>query len=83
MSIWYCEKRTMRKVMKTAEKLNMTRGDFAFIYIDLYNTNSSYYWTDYDDHLDQSTANQDDTNYNSEHFLNIFIVFTYSNAFVR
>ena len=45
----------MRVVMETAEKLQMTEGDHAFIYLDLYNMNSSYFWTDADDHNDNDT----------------------------
>ena len=53
--------------MEEAEKQGMTNGEFAFIYLDLYNTNTSYVWTDHDDHLDNSTSEKDDTDYNSEH----------------
>ena len=47
----------MRRAMETAKKLGMTDGDFAFIYIDVYNTNTSYYWTDDDDNLLFDTSN--------------------------
>jgi len=53
--------------MQEAEKMNMTGGDFAFIYLDLYNSNTSYLWTDHDDHVEQSTGNLDDTPYDSKH----------------
>jgi len=49
----------MRKAMKTAESLNMTGGDFAFLYIDLYNSNTSYYWTDADDYMKEDTSASD------------------------
>ena len=60
VSLWCVGRRTMRRVMSEAEKLNMTGGDFAFIYIDLYNSNASYYWTDDDDNLAKDTSNPDD-----------------------
>ena len=53
--------------MEKAEKLNMTKhGEFAFIFLDLYNSNTSYYWTDYDDHVEQSTGNPDNSTYGSK-----------------
>lgn len=50
----------MRRVMKTAENLGMTSGDFAFIYVDLYNTNTTYYWSDADDQLWEDTSDPND-----------------------
>ena len=46
--------------MAAAKNLSMTSGDFAFIYIDLYNSNLSYFWTDDDDQLWQNTSKPDD-----------------------
>ncbi|CAK8676721.1 unnamed protein product [Clavelina lepadiformis] len=60
VSIWCVERKTMRYVMEKASQMGMTGGDFAFIYLDLYNTNVSYTWSDADDHPDKDTS---DVNY--------------------
>ena len=39
----------MRRVMARAHALKMTGGDFAFIYLDAYNSNKIYKWSDIDD----------------------------------
>ena len=49
--------------MEKASQMGMTGGDFAFIYLDLYNTNVSYTWSDADDHPAKDTS---DMNYPSE-----------------
>ncbi|XP_076801487.1 atrial natriuretic peptide receptor 1-like isoform X2 [Clavelina lepadiformis] len=60
VSIWCVGRKTMRHVMEKAFEMGMTGGDFAFIYLDLYNTNVSYTWSDADDHPDKDTS---DMNY--------------------
>ena len=67
VSLWCVGRRTMRKMMQAAEKAGMTdKGDYAFFYIDMYNTNSSYYWTDNDDHIEFDSGNQDDEDRSSQ-----------------
>ncbi|CAK8676717.1 unnamed protein product [Clavelina lepadiformis] len=63
VSIWCVGKKTMRHVMEKAFEMGMTGGDFAFIYLDLYNTNVSYTWSDADDHPDKDTS---DVNYTTK-----------------
>ena len=74
----------MRRAMKAAEGLNMTKGDHAFIYVDLYNSNSSYFWTDDDDNLAADTSDPNDRiNITSKFFeVNyLFIVFWFFVSF--
>lgn len=49
----------MRQVMMSARQRGMTSGDYAFLYLDMYNTNISYTWNDTDDqdYYDESTFN--------------------------
>nr|XP_018671934.1 atrial natriuretic peptide receptor 1-like isoform X1 [Ciona intestinalis] len=57
VSIWCVGRQTMRRVMQAAQKMGMTDGEFSFIYLDFYNTNTSYNWSSNDDHMEASTAN--------------------------
>uniref|UniRef100_F6WZZ7 Guanylate cyclase n=1 Tax=Ciona intestinalis TaxID=7719 RepID=F6WZZ7_CIOIN len=45
VSIWCVGRQTMRRVMQAAQKMGMTDGEFSFIYLDFYNTNTSYNWS--------------------------------------
>ena len=56
VSVWCVGRQSMRRAMKAAAALNMTGGDFAFLYVDLYNSNTTYYWTDDDDNLEKDTS---------------------------
>ncbi|CAK8676715.1 unnamed protein product [Clavelina lepadiformis] len=62
VSIWCVGRKTMRHVMETAYQMGMTGGDFVFIYLDFYNTNTSYTWSDADDHPAEDTSNPDNSN---------------------
>ena len=46
----------MRVIMNTAAQLGMTSGEdpddrYVFLYIDLYNGNDSYVWSNHDDYM--------------------------------
>ena len=58
VSTWWVSKATMRMAMLKAHELGMTNGEYAFVYFDLYNTNTSYSWTDDDDMPWDSTGNK-------------------------
>ena len=39
----------MRRAMVRAHQMGMTNGQFAFLYVDFYNGNKKYEWTNVDD----------------------------------
>ena len=66
--------------MRAAEKQEMTNGEYAFIYLDLYNTNTSYFWTDEDDHIGNSTS-ADNSDYSSNDFFQCLLTSAFFKAF--
>ncbi|XP_039271429.2 atrial natriuretic peptide receptor 1-like [Styela clava] len=49
VSVWCVGRKAMKYVMNKAYEKGMADGDFAFLYLDIYNTNVSYEWSDEDD----------------------------------
>ncbi|XP_039272444.2 atrial natriuretic peptide receptor 1-like [Styela clava] len=49
VSIWCIGRKAMRYIMNKAKEKRMTGGDYAFLYLDIYNTNISYEWSNEDD----------------------------------
>jgi len=55
----------MRRIMMKAREMGQTKGDYAFLYLDLYNTNRSFTWTDADDSPAKETGNEEEPSYSS------------------